>query len=91
MKTISLSQELYIKKILTEFKMMDCKFVATPIILGTRLVPSKQEYLRTHFESSLAMEGFMEALYPGRLRSRQRFPYQLLKPNSEAWWRIPRT
>ncbi|MBW0476117.1 hypothetical protein O181_015832 [Austropuccinia psidii MF-1] len=50
LKTISLSQELYINKILTEFGMMDCKSVTTPMIPGTRLVPSKEEDLSIDFE-----------------------------------------
>ncbi|MBW0550708.1 hypothetical protein O181_090423 [Austropuccinia psidii MF-1] len=50
LKTISLSQELYVNKILAEFGMMDCKSVAIPIIQGTHLVPSNKEDLSTDFE-----------------------------------------
>ncbi|MBW0521595.1 hypothetical protein O181_061310 [Austropuccinia psidii MF-1] len=50
LKTISLSQELYVNKILGEFGMMDCKSVATPMIQGTHLAPSNKEDLSTNFE-----------------------------------------
>ncbi|MBW0497754.1 hypothetical protein O181_037469 [Austropuccinia psidii MF-1] len=50
LKTISLSQELYVHKILAKFGMMECKSVATPMIQGTHLVSSKEEDLSTDFE-----------------------------------------
>ncbi|MBW0545458.1 hypothetical protein O181_085173 [Austropuccinia psidii MF-1] len=50
LKTISLSQELYVNKIITKFRKMDCKSVATPMIPGTHLVPSKEEDLSINFK-----------------------------------------
>ncbi|MBW0549678.1 hypothetical protein O181_089393 [Austropuccinia psidii MF-1] len=50
LKTISLSQELYVDKILAEFGMLDCKSVVTPMIKGIHLVPSNKEDLSTDFE-----------------------------------------
>ncbi|MBW0547983.1 hypothetical protein O181_087698 [Austropuccinia psidii MF-1] len=54
-RTIYLSQELYVHKILDEFGMLNCKPVSTPMNPGCRLSPSNQRNSNNSFEYQKAV------------------------------------